>query len=379
MDEKSLLDRWKHRWNGLRKGKFHSRTALHGENQSKIKSKDPRFYRSAIAALITVAVMGLFSIWPGAVEWLYLRSLFQVWRVAYDYTLGALPIPSGVWLMLLGIWGIGRCVKQRSWSWRGLFQLLLWLFSSFFWLWGFLYFMPSKKPDVDVRWSSIEVYNWLMEVQTDLETHLAHAEIAMTESEVRERLEHFLAQTQWPTAGRVRARAWCEGGITRYLGVSGIYLPWCMEGHLSETLPVEVLPFVQAHEMAHGYGIAREGEADYHAYKALTTPLGVETDAAAHWKAQYELWCALRRMLLQLDQAAFERSQQQCSSELTLRHQKVKSNFAFYTGQMAQLGSQSNAIYLKTMGMQDGLANYDRWLVWLWIERLNARSQANRF
>lgn len=325
--------------------------------------------RACMVALMTVGGMLGFALWPASVEWLFLRSLFQVWRVCYDFTLGLLPIPSGVWFMLTGTCLVYRSWRKRSWSWRGIRQGVLWGFSAFFWLWGYLYFLPPTQPEEQAHWNQEDVYHWLMEVQVDLETHLAVADQSLSESDVRDRLERVLSERNWPTVGRVRARAWYDGGASRYWGVSGIYLPWCMEGHLSATLPPEVLPFVRAHEMAHGYGIAREGEADYYAYKALTTRMRSDTDAAAHWKAQYELWSSLRRVLVQLDSAVFERAHQQCSPALLERHRMVKSNYSLYDGHLEHWGAQSNAIYLKTMGMSDGLANYDRWVTMLWRER----------
>jgi hypothetical protein len=323
-----------------------------------------------LLSIATLSMMMLFIIWPNGVEWLFLRSLFQVWRVLYDYTFGLLPIPSGVWLLMLGFWLVYRTWKRKSRSLMGLVKVILWIFNAFFWLWGFLYFMPPACPEAQYHWTNEEMYQWLMEVQADLETNMIAKEPVVEEFEIRERLENFLEERNWPTTGRVRARAWHEGGLSRYLGVSGIYLPWCMEGHLSVTLPAEVLPFVRAHEMSHGYGIAQEGEADYHAYKALTTKMNSNSDQVCRWIGQYELWCTLRRILLQMDPEAFKKSDELCSQTLAERHQLVKANYAKYSGQLADFGAKSNAVYLQAMGMNDGLANYDRWVTWVWLEHL---------
>lgn len=334
-----------------------------------LRFADVSLRRALVVAMTTLVFMLIFTVLPQAVEWFFLRSLFQCWRVVYDYSLGLLPIPSGVWFLLAMIWLGYRTWRARRWRWLNACKVALWAFSMFFWLWGFLYFLPPVCPDIQHNWTSDEVYAWLMEVQGDLENNIACADLPLAENDVRDRLECFLEEKGWPIAGRVRARAWHDGGVWRHCGVSGIYLPWLMEGHLSTSLPPEALPFVRAHEMAHGYGIAREGEADYHAYKALMTPMNRASDSIARWKAQYELWCTLRRLLVQIDAMAFDRAQQTCSPKLTQIHQQVKLNYAQFDGRLAQMGAQSNALYLKTMGMSDGLANYDRWINWLWQEK----------
>jgi hypothetical protein len=48
---------------------------------------------------------------------------------------------------------------------------------------------------------------------------------------------------------------------------SGVYLPWTGEGHVDAGLHPLNWPFVLAHEMSHGYGMADEGVCNFLAYQ----------------------------------------------------------------------------------------------------------------
>jgi hypothetical protein len=333
-------------------------------------SKDVRYLKVGLIVLMsTVVIFFVGKSYPFFMQKWYLRGLFQAWRLAYDFTLGLLPFPPALLLLGFFIWRFLRSWRSRiAWKLRGLRILvgLVWSLNLFMWLWGFHYASAPLVAKVSASPSHSQLFEWALEVQQRLNSTSSMELIDMPEDEVRIRLEAFLMSKNWPVLGRVRARAWHDGGFIRYAGISGIYLPWFMEGHTSVRHPSAVLSFIRTHEMAHGYGISGEGEADYCAYMALKMPMGNDWDQQAFWMADYELWCKLRSMLANSSELFVQRLNEQMNTALMVTHQKVKDDDQKYRTASSKVAAISNDIYLKSMGIKDGIANYDQMVALVW-------------
>jgi Protein of unknown function (DUF3810) len=329
-----------------------------------------RWTLGAIVLTMLLWCLGMYS--PDFTSYWFTRGFFQVVRVLYDYSFGLLPWPGLCNLfMLIGCFWWLRRKRGLTIYWRRTFVLgLVWILISFFWLWGFNYTATTLCRVPMAYPTNQELFDWLLQTQQKVEGGAGVGYVPLTEAEVRERMELYLESRAWPTLGRVRSRAWYDGGAWRYLGISGIYLPWNLEGLTSASHHQAQLSFIRAHEMAHGYGIAREGEADFCAHQCLKVPLNRNSDDAASWFANYDLWTSLRNALYQRDYALFLRADSLVGQDLRRLHEEVKSQSVKYLSPWTGVAVRSNDLYLKSMGMGDGVANYDQMVGLLWEERI---------
>lgn len=339
------------------------------QNQQLV-SNDPRQLRAGLIVLgCTMVLFYAGKSHPVLMQKWYLRGLFQAWRIAYDYSLGLLPFPPALLLAGFFVWKFFRS-KRYGFTWKlRLLRILkstVWGLILFIWLWGFHYASAPLVENKNTILTEQQLFEWALEVQQRLNNGSSMAMLDIPEDEVRLRLEAFLRTKDWPVLGRVRARAWHDLGFIRYAGISGIYLPWFMEGHTSERHPPEVLSFIRTHEMAHGYGISGEGEADYCAYMALKMPMGNKWDQQADWMADYELWCKLRGIMVNSSEPYVQQLNQQMNTALMASHRKVKEDDLQYRTASTKVAAISNDLYLKSMGIQDGIANYDQMVVLVW-------------
>jgi hypothetical protein len=327
------------------------------------------------AIVLTGLLWALGNSWPDFTTQWYTRGFFQIVRVIYDFSIGLLPWP-GIFSWMLGIvwiWWFKKKNGRRLFVWSNFLQGIVWVVITFFWFWGFNYKASAfcRQPATNPNHRAL--YDWLIQTQEKVQEGVGRGYVPLSENEVRERMERYLDFRDWPTSGRVRSRAWYDGGAWRYLGISGIYLPWNLEGLTSASHHQAIISFIRAHEMAHGYGITREGEADFCAHQSLKVRLNNNSDEAASWFADYDLWTSLRNALFQRDYTMFLRADSLVGQDLRSLHEEVKSQSARYQSPWSSVAVRSNDLYLKSMGMGDGVANYDQMIGLLWEERMSIK------
>ena len=139
-----------------------------------------------------------------------------------------------------------------------------------------------------------------------------------------------------------------------YLSITGIYMPFTAEAHISTDNPDFVIPFTMAHEMAHSTFVAREDEANFFAYLIC-----METDdALIEYSANFEamIYCI---------NALYEVSPEKCEhvvqtmSEGVLEDLRINiKHIDSYEGTSTKIGEFVNDIHLKLSG-QEGTESYN--------------------
>jgi Protein of unknown function (DUF3810) len=87
------------------------------------------------------------------------------------------------------------------------------------------------------------------------------------ENLIRPSIKKYCATFSYVAPGNVRVKTLPAGTLLR-IKTAGFYLPYAGEAYVDLGLHPIQLPFTQAHEMCHGYGVTDEGAANFIAYLA---------------------------------------------------------------------------------------------------------------
>lgn len=321
--------------------------------------------------ILVLAVRILFSFFPDMAQTVYQRGLFQVFRVAWDYTFGLLPFPI-IYLLFAGLliwlWRKWR-MSKKVWSWRKLpLRLLSILAFVFFWfqvLWGYNYQCPEIFGGADREVAttdlpSIEELCFQAAVIAEARRASFDQVIRPNETELRSLVESSVAQFGYPVLGNVRCRVVSQHGVLRRLGILGIYFPFVGEGHADGSQIDLTLPFTVAHEMSHGYGVTHEGEANFIAWHALYH----SDDPDVAYIADLQL---LRSCLIQWkwsDPKGYALFRAGLDERIVADLDAINDNMRQHPLYFPVVAETVNDVYLKTQGVEAGVESYDEFVVW---------------
>lgn len=336
-------------------------------------------------AMITLFVLLIFKLSPWLTEHFYREFLFQIFRFVWDYTIGLLPFPL-IYLLLVALpFILYFYIRkfERGWSSLLLFPLNFfgWVITFFFWMWGFNYCAPSLvNDDLSMTMTEQDMYLFGLVVaeRTNRFDHdgIDRQKLKQLGNESFDDTNFSIEVRQYLKSNNrkcwSRARFWMlhDGGLMRKLGIGGIYIPFVAQGHSTDTHHYLFKPFVAAHELSHAYGVTSEGEADFVAYKALTYP-SIAYENEMKYCAELELLRSIRSQLYLTNDSL------RMVIDSTLRPGVMKDivelreNAKLYPEYFTGLQETMNDAYLKSMGISDGVMNYDRFVVMVWNERKN--------
>jgi hypothetical protein len=268
---------------------------------SGVKRKFPVTIGLAFLAVVTGLVSWARLFPPSFVENVYSRRLFPtISHIAGRFS-DSVPFSwIDVWLVV----GVIVVVFSIRWkNWRLPLGLVSAVYLVFFWGWGLNY----HRPPVDVRMGLTEVpqpsrdefaefatettlaVNRLWRVSAGQVPSKGHGETL--EREAVARVRQVIAQidgTDWEAATRIKhsypADIWFHAA-----GIDGVFNPVGHEPILVGGIPNFQLPFLMTHELAHGHGVANEGDANFVAFLAT---IGSE-DPLFRYSAAFEMWLHL--------------------------------------------------------------------------------------
>jgi hypothetical protein len=141
-------------------------------------------------------------------------------------------------------------------------------------------------------------------------------------------------------------------GLLDYTLTSGIFGPFFHEVHLnSHLLPVE-MPFVLAHEKAHGRGYARESEASFIALLVCLR----SSDQAVRYSAYFSLLGRFMSRYRYFSDA--DSLEQMIRPEIMADFAAVWSRIEKYTGPLAEFAQKGYDVYLRANQVEGGVKNY---------------------
>jgi len=307
----------------------------------------------------------LFSSYPQLVETFYARGLFagiamilSRLSAVVPFSLSEVSLYGGI---LLALFWARRGIRQRRIG-RALLELLagvVILLSWFYFSWGFNYLRPpiskqlhfaSAAPDsLALR----ENFLWCVEKTNAAWQPVAKWNLQNLDQEIERGYAEVFAELNLPAiSGRWPPKFLLLPQLLDYTLTSGIFGPFFHEAHLNaHLLPVE-MPFVLAHEKAHGRGFARESEASF---IALLVCLRSNTPAI-HYSAYFSVLGRFRARYRQY--ADYDSLKQLIRPEIVADVEAVWKRIEKYMGPLAEFSQKSYDVYLRANQVEGGTENY---------------------
>jgi hypothetical protein len=335
------------------------------------------------------------------VENIYSRGIFVGIRWLWDDTLGFSPFPL-IYVFIAGAvaWSLrllfprfsGKRAKNPSSGWakvsRGSLVVAAWagaLVFFFYMDWGFNYNRMGIEEQLRLEAAPLETAAVRAEAEwTAKELAAARALIPGAtdaalaagalppelEGDIRVFLSAVLHDAGYPAPGRVRVRPLWPGGWLMRFSSTGFYFPYACEGYTAGNLMPSEIPFVTAHEMAHGFGVTDEGEANLLGFLACVSadvPVIRYSGLLAYWDYVFTEFARAAR-----DDAARLARGLPAGVKADLRAEIA--NWDRYRGPLREASRAVYERYLKSQGIKEGIKSYDRFVVLVaaW-KRLKAR------
>lgn len=338
------------------------------------------------------AAFGL-HIWLGKdsalAEKYYARGFYVGLRWIWDYTLGLSPIPliylvfgaAVLWAAakIFRLFGRKRPAERPSLIKRG-GRLALSVTGGagalvffFYVLWGFNYNRIGLEKQLQLDAASLDLpalaaeAEWATRSAIESRALIPGASAAALgslilpahlESELRSSLTRVLNEIGYPAPGRVRVRTFVPGGWMMRFSGSGIFLPYFGEGYAAGKVMAFEMPFTKAHEMAHGYGVTEEGEANFLALLACQ----VSADPAVRYSGFLAYWDYAAGELASMAPARFKILWAGVPEGMKADVRAQRANWDRYRGPLEKISRKVYEKYLKTQGIREGLKSYGRFI-----------------
>lgn len=350
-----------------------------------------RRYVWILVFLLTLLVRAFSG--QGATEAWYSRGFFLAFRQFWDVLFGWLPIP--IFYILL-LWFLLWLSSKTYywWRWRHQFwpkvgsaaltigSFLAGLITFFLWMWGFNYGRIPLEQQIAIHPKPLSLEQLKAEYQRITDSlHVFRPQLGDTtaldsipfrpeilKDTLRQSLEEQLRAFDYPVVGKVQARTLKPDGILLRLSTSGVYLPWTGEGHVDGGLHALQLPFVLAHEMAHGYGIADEGSCNFLAYLSCYQ----HSDPYIRYVGYLGYWRYLASSYRGLDPEAYREAYDHIPRGVLNDIQSIYRQMNRFPDVLPRFRNAFYDSYLKVQGVKEGIKSYSRilMLVHAWEEKL---------
>ncbi len=335
--------------------------------------------------VIALIIRFLFSLFPSWFEQFYFYGLFRHIRSFQDGFSDWLPIPGYAILILFLLgWFIWRRPSpwKKSKSWvvfgRRLLNLIGGIVFLFLILWGYNYLDRGLGDRMQLiqandRTQLAQAYLDCMERAMERRAGIPGIEQFGTiedydefpaDTTILRWMENELRDLGYPSGARIRVRHIRPDGTLRRLSISGIYNPFTGEANVDNALGPLQKVFTIAHELAHGYGVTGEAEANFAAYLACLH----SGDPMAAYAAEYVLW---RHLASEVNKSYPRETALALAGQIPEILQKdreaIWKNHYRYKGYFPEITNTMNDAFLKVQGVEAGSDDYDLF-VNLWFD-----------
>ncbi len=339
-----------------------------------------REYIWIILGAIALVLNWLFGIFPSFYEVAYFKGVFQILRTVYDFVLGWIPIPMVYILFLALVQLIYIFLKfkgfRRAKTWQTKVKSIVLPILSFvgavifffYFLWGFNYqqkFIADQLQLPEIGADTTGLYNESLFFMNKLSalrstiskdtTPLGFDQLPQEmEKEIRKSLETVLSSWDIPTIGKVRVRKLYPKGILLRISTAGVYIPFVLEGHIDAGLHPIQYPFVMAHEMSHGYGLADEGTCNFTGVLACMQ----SSNKMIQYSAVMSLWRYMAGNLRRSAPYMYSDLVRQMDQNVRRDLIAVLDEMDKYPDIMPKVRDAVYNTYLKSHGVKGGMASY---------------------
>ncbi len=328
-----------------------------------------RFYIS----LGALCLMWLFSLLPSWwIEQWYSRWMYPWLHSMLANMFNALPIP-GVYILLILFFLETALSIRRIWRkpqrWKRLVlssaNVIIWLVVLFQLLWGFNYkrvpiarqlqFEPVVPDTTMLRSLAFEAVDSLNALACEvprIDSVLLRS--VAVRLDLPRRLRAIWSDSGYCPCPYTRVRDVKPAGILLRFGTAGFYLPYSAEAHVDQGLHTLQLPFVLAHELAHGQGFGAESECNFWAWYATTTL----ADPLVRYSGWYHWWLYLTDELRRFAPSILQQARAQLNPWVRRDMRAVKWQMDRYPDFLPALRNWLYNQYLLIQGVEGGMANY---------------------
>lgn len=318
-----------------------------------------------VATLVLCGLLTLFSRFPQLAEKLYTRFFYAgLARVLsplsaqFPFSLSEVAIYVAILLLLFRLvlnFKRRRFGKAALELLGGVAVIVLW----FYFAWGFNYLRPPIEQQLDFAAAAPdsaalrENFLWCIDEANRRWQVVAPWDLSTLDNEIEKDYSSVFSTLNLPAiAGRWPPKFPLFPGLLDYTLTSGIFGPFFHEVHLNaHLLPVE-MPFVLAHEKAHGRGFARESEASFIALLVcLRSP-----NTAIQYSAYFSLLGHCKQRYRPY--ADYDSLKQIIRPEITADFAAVWSRVEKYMGPVAEFSHKGYDVYLRANQVEGGAANY---------------------
>jgi len=334
-----------------------------------------------LLGIAAIALRYLAGFFPSLVETLYSRGVFQPIRYLLNSVISILPFPTlYLWILvaivLLMIFFRNLFKNHKTWKAR-LYQFLLSVFALvggvvffFLLLWGYNYArLPFEdqlqlKPEPVSKEALLESLQFHTKVATDFRAMVpGQSELPFGkshippnfESRIRQEIKRTMKELGYPTSGPIRARYLYKGHLLR-IGTAGFYLPFTGECHVDPGLHPLQLPYVTAHEFAHGFGIGDEGTCNFIAYLTCTS----SDDPFIRYSGHLSFWRSVASSYRSYDPKWYKTFRSNLPPGMIADLNAINENGLLYPDIFPNLRDKTYDAFLRAQGIQEGMKNYNR-------------------
>lgn len=241
----------------------------------------------------------------------------------------------------------------------------------FYWQWGFHYSAPDLTEQLQLDLKSPGEKRLMEEVRQTMESLLAMriemgVDTTQAISEVYEGTgedsmlylagEEVFAMLGLPLYGDPKVKKLRPNGFLHRINTSGFYNPITGECNLESDLHPLQVPFVAAHEWTHAQAITDEGDANF-----LGFLICVHSEDAFHkYSGLLTYWRYLLSDLRRNNPDNYELVQNQVNVGIKKDLLEIKESLYKYPEFMPKMRDVVYNSYLKTHGVTDGMASYNR-------------------
>jgi hypothetical protein len=305
----------------------------------------------------------------------YYENIYKAIRQIYELSFIHLPFAlSYLVLPLLFFLFIYLLYKNFTLGKKYVFLFLIktvaFIYISFHFLWGFNYNLPKIAQRLDLGAVPIDSMHLITEIRAvqesivSIRNQLSKDTNALSiqfswkdlQNDITQNEKPFLKQMGYHYDYDVNIRKLHPYGSLIIFSTTGIYNPYSLEGHVDGGLYHIGYPFTMAHELGHGYGITDEGDCNF---IALLTTLH-SSDKYVQYSGLFSYYRYLMRDLHAIASHSFEIALSEMpiglKNDLAMHHQVLNS----YPELIPKIRDWIYDFYLRSNGIEDGLASYDR-------------------
>jgi|TARA_R110002096_G_scaffold193378_2_gene375049 hypothetical protein len=328
--------------------------------------------------LLAIVLRFLAELNPHLTEKWYSITIYPLVRAVLDYSFILLPFPAFYLILLLLLYMGYRSIqsygkikirrKKLMFFPRVLINFFGWIIFLFLILWGYNYYRIPLYQHLSLNPEPLPIELLLEEMEATQESLLsirrglqadssAIAKVpgfSLQNSLIRQEMKDLLNSWGHSWRGKPLVKQFYPVGSLRKLGIFGIYFPFTGEAYLDPSLHPLEKSFTMAHELAHGFGITNEGEANFMAWLVCSESKHPYIQYAATMKLfRYQL-----NGLYKVNEDNYSNFVGKIPKAIKRDIREIQTSNSAIKPFSLELSRRSNDLYLKSQGVREGVNSY---------------------